>query len=282
MPAGSQTEGPTDYLSRLMVPELVDGLMTQLVDERPKEVKAFLAARLLDMDPPQEGSGDCIELYIARISMNCLGPWLLVRLAGLEHKVVDVDLMAGEHKKVGFTVMNPNQQIPTMRDGQFPVFESCTIMRYLCNKCAAARKFYPPQYEIRARCDMALDWRQCNLYPHIRQVAYPALGWMPGDADKESAASEALTNDVNGSFKVLTEYFLHGRNFICGHEVTIADLSVVPALRLLDAAPHVEIPAAVQSYCKRFADATGWNELLDGGGGFGWNQFLASKQSGKS
>eukprot|EP01065_Artemidia_motanka_P010186 TRINITY_DN15365_c0_g1_i1.p1 TRINITY_DN15365_c0_g1~~TRINITY_DN15365_c0_g1_i1.p1 ORF type:complete len:274 (+),score=88.71 TRINITY_DN15365_c0_g1_i1:57-878(+) len=268
-----EAEGATDYLSRLMVPELVDGLMTQLVDQRPKDPRPFLGALLHGAQPPQEGSGSGVELFMVKVSMNCLGPWILLRLSGVEHQVIDVNVQAGDTKKVSFVAMNPMHQVPTLRDGSFPVFESNAIMRYLCNKFVAARQYYPADYEARAKCDMVLDWRQTVLYPHIKNVAYPVLGFAPGDADREAASADALTRDADGCFKVLSDHFLHGRNFVCGAELTIADMSVVPALSMLSVCPHIEIPAAVTSYMVRFNEATegcfedclgSWHKFVEG------------------
>eukprot|EP00756_Hemistasia_phaeocysticola_P006523 Hpha_TRINITY_DN13875_c0_g1::TRINITY_DN13875_c0_g1_i1::g.70114::m.70114/K00799/GST, gst; glutathione S-transferase len=272
----SDAEPATDYLSRLMVPELIDGLMVHLVDDRPREPKPFLSALLQETTPPVEGEGAGVELHMARVSMNCLGVLGLLRKAGIAHTIVDVDLMKGEHKKVAFASMNPNMKIPTLKDSPFSVFETNAILRYLCNKYVQARTFYPADLEARARCDMALDWRQTEWYPAIRDVTYPALKFAKGDADRESAASEALTNESSGLFKILTDHFLQGRNFICGAELSIADFAIAPTIAMFASTPHIDVPGGVRSYFERFCNAAGFNEVLDGCGGFGWNQYLHS------
>ena len=57
------------------------------------------------------------------------------------------------------------------------MWESNAILRYICNTFSLDDSFYPTSPAERARLEMALDWRQTTLYPHIARAAYPALGF---------------------------------------------------------------------------------------------------------
>ena len=84
--------------------------------------------------------------------------------------------------------MNPNHQVPTFKDADgFVVFESNAIMRcpsspsissncdpgtgcacrYICNKYPEARQYYPSDPKLRAKIEMALDWRHLSWYKQV-------------------------------------------------------------------------------------------------------------------
>ena len=75
---------------------------------------------------------------------------------GLEYEFKVVDLMAGEHMKPEFLALNPQHNIPTMKDGDFVMNESRAIAAYLVNKHGADDKLYPKDAETRARVDQRL------------------------------------------------------------------------------------------------------------------------------
>lgn len=220
-------------------------------------------------------------MFLARAEESCLGPWLLLRLADIAHRLVDVDVAKGEHKQPAYRQISPTGSVPALRDGELMVWGSAALMRYVCNRYTRARRFYPLEPTLRARCDQALEWRESHWSSHILTATGPALGLSPPDADRERAASDALTNEGCGSFRILVDHFLAGsRPFVCGEEVTIADLAIAPAIKLLSAATAIDVPPRVMAYAERFADATAagkWHDILDGEGGWGINQLIAQR-----
>ena len=46
---------------------------------------------------------------------------LFAKLGGINHELVDVDLLAGEHKKEPFLSLNPAGQVPVIEDGDTTV-----------------------------------------------------------------------------------------------------------------------------------------------------------------
>jgi glutathione S-transferase len=76
---------------------------------------------------------------------------------------VEVDLSKGEQKKPEFLKLNPKHTVPTLlTDYGFSLWESNAIMRFLCYE-NELEKYYPSQPRVRARIDLALDWRH-DLY----------------------------------------------------------------------------------------------------------------------
>ncbi|KAJ9467996.1 Inactive glutathione S-transferase D3 [Diplonema papillatum] len=279
---GKTQENPISYITRKQVPELVDGLMLKLVDARPEDPRAFLAAMLAGNPVPSETAGK-VQLFLARLSPNCHGPWLVLRMAGIEHELRDVDLGQGEQMKPDFLSMNPTHTVPLIRDADGTcVWEGNAIMRYLCSKYAPALKFYPSDVCLRAHCEMALDWRQTTLYPTVMQVCFTALGFRTIPQEEIDAATEKLLAPNDGPLAVLESYFLAGKPYICGDQISIADFSVFSALTFLDGMPSVEIPSSIRLYRTRCATATEYEEVLNGAGGFGLSQYLTMRANQSS
>lgn len=61
---------------------------------------------------------------------------LFANLAGINHELVDVDLLSGEHKKEPFLELNPSGQVPVIEDGNVVVTDSNAILVYLARKYA--------------------------------------------------------------------------------------------------------------------------------------------------
>ncbi len=64
----------------------------------------------------------------------------------------------------GFMALNPNAQIPVLVDGDFVLWESNAIIRYLCNT-RGAEALYPDAAKARARVDAWIDWQASELNP---------------------------------------------------------------------------------------------------------------------
>ncbi len=61
---------------------------------------------------------------------------LFAKLGGINHELVDVDLLAGEHKKEPFLSLNPAGQVPVIEDGETAIADSNAILVYLARKYA--------------------------------------------------------------------------------------------------------------------------------------------------
>eukprot|EP00995_Heteronema_vittatum_P001560 NODE_1220_length_1032_cov_41.455748_g846_i0.p1 GENE.NODE_1220_length_1032_cov_41.455748_g846_i0~~NODE_1220_length_1032_cov_41.455748_g846_i0.p1 ORF type:complete len:309 (+),score=114.62 NODE_1220_length_1032_cov_41.455748_g846_i0:105-929(+) len=198
------------------------------------------------------------KLYIHRLSANCMGPWMLLREAGIPFDLIEVDLTKGDTHTPEFLSMNPMGKVPTYveTDGSV-IWESNAIMRYICERHGLA-DFYPREPNLRGRVEMALDWRQTGLYPNLSKVAYPFLGFSK-DRSKINEGKNALEKDL----KVLTDFFLRETPFIGGALPSIADYSIALPLLYLYSTDYRN-PAKVREYLENLASKTpSWNEVTE-------------------
>jgi glutathione S-transferase len=85
---------------------------------------------------------------------------------GLDFDRVDLGGKFGGNKERPYLDMNPNGLVPTIQDGDFVLWESNSIMRYLVEKYGQGR-LLPSTPEGRASANRWMDWQLTTLGPSI-------------------------------------------------------------------------------------------------------------------
>ncbi len=141
---------------------------------------------------------------------------LFAGLAGIDHTLVEVDLLAGEHKQEPFLSLNPFGQVPVIEDGDNVVSDSNAILVYL------ARKYAPDWLPAGAA-------REAEVQRFLSQAA--------GDIAHGPAAARLITVfgaglDPAHAASVAKRVFdrlenhLDGRAWLVGNRPTIADVAI--------------------------------------------------------
>ncbi|MCG2606922.1 MAG: glutathione S-transferase N-terminal domain-containing protein, partial [Achromobacter sp.] len=94
-----------------------------------------------------------------------------------------------------FLALNPNAMVPVLRDGDFVLWESNSIIRYLANQYGgdAVNPLYPANARLRARVDQWMDWQATDLN---RSWSYAFLALArQSPAHRDAAAIEASSRD---------------------------------------------------------------------------------------
>ena len=147
--------------------------------------------------------------------------------AGLDYRIVPVDIGAGEQFRPEFLAISPNNRMPAIvdhapADGGAPVsvFESGAILVYLAEKIG---RFLPS--EIRARKTVLewLFWQVGGLGPMAGQNHH-FVQYAP---EKLPYALDRYVAETNRLYGVLDRR-LRGRTFIAGNDYSIADMACYP------------------------------------------------------
>ncbi len=69
-----------------------------------------------------------------------------------------LDLTAGDHLTKEYTAINPLQKVPAIKDVEFSLFESSSILRYICFTKKVKEHWYPKESKIRGKIDLYFDW----------------------------------------------------------------------------------------------------------------------------
>ena len=146
--------------------------------------------------------------------------------AGIEYKIIPVNIGKGEQFKTEFLSVSPNNRIPAIvdrnpADGGKPVsvFESGAILLYLADKTG---KFIPKDLRGRVAALEWLFWQMGGLGPMSGQnnhFAHYAV-------DKIPYAIDRYRNEVNRLYGVMNKR-LADRDYLAG-EYSIADMACYP------------------------------------------------------
>lgn len=184
--------------------------------------------------------------------------------AGLDYRILPVDIRAGDQFKPEFLAIAPNNRMPAIVDhapaeGGEPVslFESGAILLYLAEKTG---QFLPADLHGRKTVLEWLFWQMGGLGPMAGQNHHFNM-YAP---EKIPYAIDRYVNETNRLYGVLNKR-LEGRAYIAGDAYSIADMACYPWIvpheyqgQKLEDFPHLkawferikERPATVRAYAK--------------------------------
>jgi glutathione S-transferase len=133
--------------------------------------------------------------------------------------------------------LNPNGKVPTLVDGEVVLWESNTILRYLCNKLPKGRELYPNEPAARSQIERWMDWQLAALNG-------PYLGVF---REAKKKPEERAANFANDSKELaaqleLLEKGTAGRAFLAGTSFSLADVCLGPIIDRIFGFP-IELPA---------------------------------------
>jgi len=170
-----------------------------------------------------------IKLFDCELSGNCYKVRLMLSLIGLEHEIVPVDFIGGEHKFPPFLKLNPLGQVPILIDGDLVIRDSQAILVYLA-RCYGGEDWLPVEAESMSK---VVQWLSVAANEIQHGPATARLHFVFNlKTDLELAQQRA---DV--ILKVLDEH-LQERNWLELDHPTIADVACYPYVGL---APEGEI-----------------------------------------
>ncbi|MBI6885025.1 glutathione S-transferase family protein [Pseudomonas putida] len=147
--------------------------------------------------------------------------WLMDEL-GLDYERIDKGNVFGGLDTDEYKRMNPTSLVPTLVDGDFTVWESNAILRYLCNRYAPDSSLYPAEATKRAVVDQWLDCQQTQL-TRPQTVVFFQLIRTPADKRDNAALDQAIQQA--GQVWMWIEKRLGENTYLCGDDFTIADIA---------------------------------------------------------
>ena len=125
--------------------------------------------------------------------------------------------------------MNPMHCVPTLKDGDFTMWESKSILRYIANK-HRLEAWYPSDAHQRATIDLALDFCANSFQTIVGpKVVYPVAGFSGPISDEDKAKAEKQWNDdVVPAFEHIVKR--NGGPLVGGAKPNIADLAFLGQL----------------------------------------------------
>jgi glutathione S-transferase len=138
---------------------------------------------------------------------------------GLQYQRIDAGLQYGVNRTPEYLAMNPTGLVPTIRDGDFVLWESHTIVRYLAAKHGAGT-LCPGDLRERADAERWMDWA-FTFQAAMRNVFWGLVRTPPEKRDLK-AIEEGRARSAE--LLAIPERVLAGRAFMAGERFTMGDI----------------------------------------------------------
>jgi len=175
----------------------------------------------------------------------------------------------GAHRQPAYMALHPFSKIPAIEDGDFKLYETQAIMRYVDAAYGAPRALTPRDPKSEARMNQVMGVIDCYFFaPNsamtlgFNRVVAPKLGF-PVD---EEAATASIPR-TRHCIEVLSGFLEQGP-FMAGDAFSLADILAGSHLELLSAAPEAKemMQGPVQGWLDRLAArpsfaATTWEQV---------------------
>lgn len=189
--------------------------------------------------------------------------WTCVEL-GLEYSLEPWGSGFRDTNEPSFLALNPNALVPVLIDGDFVLWESNAICRYLAAS-RGAEWLLPSAPRARARVEQWMDWQCAELNPAWRYAHMALVRKSPAHADP--AAIDASIAQWNRQMAILDAQLARTGAYVTGDEFTLADVVLGLSTHRFFAAP-IERRAlpAVAAYYERLTARAGFREFGRDGG----------------
>ncbi len=157
---------------------------------------------------------------------------------GVAYQRIDAGMAFGINSTPEYRAMNPYGLSPVMKDGDFVLWESNAICRYLADTYASG-KLYPSDTKARALADQWMDWMVNELNSAINLAFHHLVRFKPEDRDE--AIIEASRAKTEVKLAVL-EQTLKTTPYVAGDTFTLADIIVGLSVNRWRRLPLAQMP----------------------------------------
>ncbi|MDM5089665.1 glutathione S-transferase [Aeromonas bestiarum] len=155
-----------------------------------------------------------------------------------------------------FLAMNPNAMVPVIQDGDFTLWESNTIIRYLAARYGEAT-LYPVEARARAMVDQWIDWQASDLNAAWRYAFLSLVRHSP--LHQDSRALSAGCADWSRYMQILDRHLQASGAYVAGSRFSLADIPIGLSVNRWLETPFDRPPLpAVNDYYQRLSERPGF------------------------
>jgi glutathione S-transferase len=145
--------------------------------------------------------------------------WTAQELA-LDFQRTEAGGLFGVVRTPDYMALNPNSLVPVIEDGDYVLWESNVIVRYLCARHSAG-DIYPTDLRERFDAERWMDWQQTTLNPASRPGFWQLVRTPP---EQRNPALLAESNVAVEALMATLDAHLAQRHFMVGDRFTVADI----------------------------------------------------------
>ncbi|KVT25974.1 glutathione S-transferase family protein [Burkholderia ubonensis] len=155
-----------------------------------------------------------------------------------------------------YLALNPHGLVPVIKDDDFVLWESNTIIRYLANRYGG-EALYPAEPRARARIDQWIDWQASDLNRSWVFAFQGLVRKSPDHQDPDGIAKSIA--DWTKHMRVLNAQLDATGVFVAGERFTLADIPIGLSVNRWFGTPfeHPDFPA-IARYVERLAARPGF------------------------
>jgi glutathione S-transferase len=186
--------------------------------------------------------------------------WCLQEL-DLAYERIDAGMAFGKNREPDYLAMNPNGRVPTLVEGDFVLWESNSIMRYLVRAYRPQSSLYPQTPKVRSGVDRWLDWTLSTLQPVDRPVFWALVRTPAEQRDMTAIQKDA---DAEAEQWRIVDAQLSTRRYIEGDDFTLADIALGAYARRWFGVKGITKPtfANLERWYAQFANRAGFVKFI--------------------
>eukprot|EP00929_Paragymnodinium_shiwhaense_P038434 TRINITY_DN202_c0_g2_i1.p1 TRINITY_DN202_c0_g2~~TRINITY_DN202_c0_g2_i1.p1 ORF type:complete len:222 (+),score=57.92 TRINITY_DN202_c0_g2_i1:69-734(+) len=195
-----------------------------------------------------------LKIYALPFQHNYWAIEKCCQMSNVEFEMVMTNIMEGAHKTPEMLAKFPMHTLPALEDTEngLQINETNAILRYIAKK--AGSKLYPSDLKLNAICNCMLDHKLCSFGKDMAAgLIYPTVGFAPPSTLE---GEKAIVDKMKAEQWPAMQKFIkeNGGKFVCGNELSIADLSLWG---------HVKIVSLMWPACPMFAELDGFKDWFD-------------------
>lgn len=172
------------------------------------------------MNEPHKLSPTGLHIWGRMSSINVKKVVWTAQELGLDFQRTEAGGAFGVVKTPEYMGLNPNSTVPVIEDDGYVLWESNTIVRYLCAKHSPG-KLYPKDLHERFEAERWMDWQQTTFNPASRPGFWQLIRVAP---EQRNQAVIAESNAQVESLMAMLDTHLAQRSFMVGERLTMADI----------------------------------------------------------
>ena len=155
-----------------------------------------------------------------------------------------------------FLALNPNAMVPVIRDADFTLWESNTIIRYLATRYGD-ETLYPTEARARARIDQWIDWQSSDLNRSWSYAFMSLVRRSPLHQDSQTLGAGCA--DWARHMQILDSQLQSTGAYVAGSRFSLADIPIgLSVNRWLETPFDRPALPAVEEYYRRLGERPGF------------------------
>ena len=150
--------------------------------------------------------------------------WLCEEL-GIPYEREDAGGEFGRTTEPFYLAMNPNSRVPTIEDGDFTLWESNSILRYLVATRAPGHGLHPAAPKDRANVERWMDWQLASLNGPMVTVFFTYVR-IP-EAKRDYVATAKARDEAEALWRMVDTQ-IGSKNYVAAEQLTLADIALAP------------------------------------------------------